>query len=391
MSHHESLDRIGAILTKRRQRASKAIKDLSKQEKTTNPYKSLPDNQFWRKSIANKPIYEVDPVNSMPFRIEKNDKVATAGSCFAQHIASRLSDADFSYFVTESAPKGMNLEEAKLKNYGVFSARYGNIYTARQLVQMFDRAYGRFTPLDTVWTHPKSGYVDPFRPQIESKGFLSHEALESSREVHLSCVRNMLEQSDVFIFTLGLTEAWVSKLDGAVFPLAPGVAGGTFDDEKYEFKNFSVDEVIGDLKDFVNRLYSVNPTCRVLLTVSPVPLIATYEQQHVLVSTTYSKSVLRVAAQQICSLFENVSYFPSFEVITGNYNKGNYFEEDLRSVRKEGVDHVMRLFFRHLTDIQMNEFQLNSDSSNSTDDNAGLRERLKMLDQIVCDEDAIDQ
>ena len=28
---------------------------------------------------------------------------------------------------------------------------------------------------------------------------------------------------DVFVFTLGLTEAWVAKADGAVFPLAPGV------------------------------------------------------------------------------------------------------------------------------------------------------------------------
>ena len=39
----------------------------------------------------------------------------------------------------------------------------------------------------------------------------------------------MFEQSEIFIFTLGLTEAWRSKKDGAVFPLAPGVSAGSFD------------------------------------------------------------------------------------------------------------------------------------------------------------------
>jgi hypothetical protein len=37
-------------------------------------------------------------------------------------------------------------------------------------------------------------------------------------------------------------------------------------------------------------------------------------------------------------------------VITGNFNRGAYYADDLREVREEGVEHVMRLFFRHATE-----------------------------------------
>ena len=78
-----------------------------------------------------------------------------------------------------------------------------------------------------------------------------------------------------------------------------------------------------------------------------MPLVATYEPRHVLVSTTYSKSVLRVAAAEISQKFPHVWYFPSYEIITGNYNRGAYYADDLRNVTQTGVDHVMRLFLKH--------------------------------------------
>ncbi|MDH3436657.1 MAG: GSCFA domain-containing protein, partial [Betaproteobacteria bacterium] len=230
------------------------------------------------------------------------------------------------------------------------SARYGNIYTARQLLQLFDRAFGYFSPVDNHWTLPGDRFCDPFRPRIEPDGFPSVAALVEDRQRHLAAVRIMFEQLDVFVFTLGLTECWASRLDGAAFPIAPGVAGGRFDPSKYEFTNFGVNEVVSDLESFIRKLRVVNPGARLILTVSPVPLVATYEPNHVLVSTTYSKSVLRVAADMVRRSCEGVCYFPSFEIITGNYNRGRYFGPDLRSVTEEGVDHVMSTFIRHMTD-----------------------------------------
>ena len=302
-----------------------------------HPYSGLPEYQFWRKLAHG----DVDPVTSS-FMIEKDQKIATAGSCFAQHIARALKARGFNYFVTETDPGSRG------SNYGVYSARYGNIYTVRQLVQLFDRAYGQFEPNDVSWQRGDE-IVDPFRPEIERDGFESEAAMLASREVHFEAVRNMFEQLDIFVFTLGLTEAWRAKSDGAVFPLAPGVSGGLYDTELYEFVNFSVTDVIQDLRDFFGRLSKTNRRARAILTVSPVPLAATYEPNHVLVSTAYSKSVLRVAADQIARNRPNVTYFPSYEIITGSFNRGAYFAENLRTVTPEGVDHVMRMFMRHFT------------------------------------------
>lgn len=302
-----------------------------------HPYVGLPDHQYWRKTLD----ADVDPVTAS-FTIAPDMRVATAGSCFAQHISTALAANGFNYFVTETDPGNGG------SNYGVFSARYGNIYTARQLLQLFLRAYGRFSPRFRTWRRGRR-FVDPFRPEIEPDGFESPAALFEAREAHFEAVRHMFEELDVFVFTLGLTEAWRAKADGAVFPLAPGVSGGMFDPELVEFVNFGVAEIVKDLKTFLARLLRVNARARVILTVSPVPLIATYEPRHVLVSTSYSKSALRVAAEEVARSAANVTYFPSYEIITGSFNRGSYFAPDLRSVTPEGVDHVMRVFFRHFS------------------------------------------
>jgi hypothetical protein len=90
----------------------------------------------------------------------------------------------------------------------------------------------------------------------------------------------------------------------------------------------------------------VNPTARILLTVSPVPLIATYTDEHVLVATTHSKAILRAVASAAAAEHENVYYFPAYEIITGNFSRGRYFEGNLRTIAPEGVAHVMRVFER---------------------------------------------
>ncbi len=152
------------------------------------------------------------------------------------------------------------------------------------------------------------------------------------------------------IFTLGLTETWVSREDGVAYPLCPGVAGGTFDERRHQFVNLGVVDVIKDLSEAVLFIRERNRGARFVLTVSPVPLVATAEPRSVLVSTTYSKAVLRVAAEEVAGADERIAYFPSYEIITGNHTRGKYFADDLRSVTDEGVRRVMELFMQHYTD-----------------------------------------
>ncbi|MDZ4842748.1 MAG: GSCFA domain-containing protein [Hyphomicrobium aestuarii] len=277
------------------------------------------------------------------------------------------------------------------RNFGVFSARYGNIYTPRQLLQLFQRSYGMFEPSDRSWRGPNGRLVCPFRPQVEPDGFSSTTALHADNEKHEEAVRRVFEESDVFIFTLGLTEGWLSQADGAVVPLAPGVAGQPVSDVEYQFHNFTVVEMIDDMRKFITMLRTVNSHVCIILTVSPVPLIATYEKRHVLVSTIYSKSALRVVAEIVSSEFPFISYFPSYEIVTGHHHAYSFFEPDLRSIKPQGVQHVMSLFKKHYLgaaasvarDVAAPKISLRPAELAS-----GMPEELF---NVVCDEEVLDQ
>jgi len=313
----------------------------------TTPYSDLPDHHFWRQSIATVEVHRIDPVVRTRFRIAPTDRIATAGSCFAQHIARRLQAIGDQYLVVEDGAH-LTADDRAARHYGLFSARYGNIYTAAQLWQLWREAYGEWRPKEAAWPGRDGGWVDPYRPTVEI--FRTPEAVAVDRALHLAAVRRLFESCDILIFTLGLTEAWRSLQDGAVYPLAPGVAGGSYDPARHAFVNYTAQETEDNLARFLAAAKERNPELRVILTVSPVPLAATFEDRSVLVSTAYSKAALRVAAEALTHRFPWVDYFPSYEVITGNPTGGLYFGPDDREVNALGVAHVMRLFQRHYID-----------------------------------------
>jgi GSCFA family len=351
-----------------------------------HPYLGKPDFQFWKRAPGHDDPAALDPVVRTSFRIRTRDRVVTAGSCFAQHVARHLVMAGLNHHVTEPGhpmlPAGIRAEF----NYGVFSARYGNLYTARQLHQLLARAYGQFEPAADFWDRADGRVADPFRPQIQPKGFVSRTEAGLDRTQHLAAVRRAIEEMDVFVFTLGLTEAWVDQHDGTVFPLAPGVAAGRYDPRIHHFRNFGCAEVIEDLNRSIEFIRARNPRVRILLTVSPVPLNATALERHVLVSTTYSKSVLRVAAEEICATWPEVEYFPSYEIITAPQVRGRYYAADARAVLEEGVRHVMGVFFRHYTSVAPAEGAPPPSVLPPVDRHLA---EMEQVIQTLCDEEAI--
>ncbi|MEK0446637.1 MAG: hypothetical protein RLZZ399_1958 [Verrucomicrobiota bacterium] len=356
-----------------------------------HPYQQLAPKAFWRNSVAGIDFREVDPVGSFSLKLSPDSKVATAGSCFAQHISRHLQKAGFCYYVVEDGHPILPEKVRTAHQYGVFSCRYGNIYTAKQLLQLFHRAYGRFHPAEDFWDSGNGVVLDPFRPGVQPGGFASVGEMRADRFQHLAAVRRMFESLDVFVFTLGLTECWQSKRDGAVFPLCPGVKGGIFDASEHIFLNQDASDVVEDMSAFIHELHAVNPGAKVVLTVSPVPLVATAEPDaHALCATTYSKSVLRVAAETLRKAFPHVHYFPSYEIISGTYSRGRYFAEDLRSVTEEGVNHVMRLFIQHATGLSVQSPSAVTLKPVESEQSSSILKAQKLVD-VECDEEALDK
>ena len=90
------------------------------------------------------------------------------------------------------------------------------------------------------------------------------EELIALRECHLKSVRELFQQLDLFVFTLGLTESWESIEDGRIFPVAPGVIAGEYDKSLYRFKNFCFMEAYSDLESFITLLRTFNKKAKII-------------------------------------------------------------------------------------------------------------------------------
>lgn len=313
-----------------------------------SPYADLPAERFWRSGVAETNPLIMEKLYAKRFPIAPTDRIATAGSCFAQHIARNFRARGFTVMDVERAPYPSSQALSQAYGYGVYSARYANIYTVRQLLELFreatagDRGEAPWPVL--VW-EKRGRFVDGMRPGVEPDGLDSPEEVIAQRRDHLARVRQLFAEVRVFVFTMGLTEAWIDAASGRTLPTCPGAIAGTFDPEVHKFRNFSFKSILSDYRAFRRELAAFNPGVRHLITVSPVPLTATASDQHVLVATMYSKSVLRAVAGQLYADHRDLDYFPSYEIIAAHPSRGFFFEGNLRSVSPAGVETVMRSFF----------------------------------------------
>src|SRR5438477_11249106 len=101
----------------------------------------------------------------------------------------------------------------------------------------------------------------------------------------------------------------MNKKTCRVYPTAPRTIAGDFDPEIHAFKNLHAREMHKDLARFRNVIRKRNPGVRMISTVSPVPLTATASDHHVLLATTYSKSVLRTVAGALADNHQDADYF----------------------------------------------------------------------------------
>jgi hypothetical protein len=314
-----------------------------------NPYQLLPQAAFWRTAVGQRQPHQIEGLWTAKWPLSKQDKVATAGSCFAQHIGRALANAGYSWFDAEPAPAILPEATRRQFNYGIFSFRTGNIYTVALLRQWLSWAFGQATPSREVWMD-RNRFYDPFRPSIEPEGFATESELFAAREVTLQALRQAVTTSSVFVFTLGLTEAWIDDSGGHVYPMCPGTVAGEFDPARHRFHNYRYDEIRRELELALDLMRAQNPQLRFLLTVSPVPLTATASSQHVLVATIQSKSTLRAVAGDMADARTDTDYFPSFEIVSSFPFRGRFYEDNMRTVTDAGVDFVMQSFFAGLND-----------------------------------------
>lgn len=321
-----------------------------------NPYLNLDKNSYWSKGVVLSNPFFMDNIYNKKFEIRAEDKIATAGSCFAQHIAKGLVKNGYQVLDVEPPPDWLSKQAQFQHGFGLYSARYGNIYTSAQLLQLIKEVLGVKPPGNYIWTM-NNRYFDAFRPAIEPSGYTSKREVIICRENHIRRVKELILSMDVLIFTLGLTEAWFLKSGGTVVPTAPGVIASPESQSEYVFKNLGFNEVYNQFEEVIELVDkirgNVSKQVKYILTVSPDPLTATASGLHVLSANAYSKAILRSVAGELARNHKRVDYFPSFEIITNPVSRGVFYDSNLRTVRQEGVNSVMKVFFKQHNPLQL--------------------------------------
>ncbi|HEY1836997.1 MAG TPA: GSCFA domain-containing protein [Rhizomicrobium sp.] len=355
------------------------------QSQARNPYKNLPPEAFWRTAVTGRSVETIGIIHQPKFHIGQETTLAMAGSCFAQRLLRHLRTRGFQVLDLEPPPPGLTPEEEMRFGFGLYSARHGNIYTARQLRQLAEEAFGLFTPANAIW-QKADRFFDALRPTIEPNGLASAAAVKDQRRFHLRKVRDVITQAQVFVFTLGLTEAWTDVRTGTVYPTAPGVACGEYDPARHRCVNFTAQQVRDDLAAFLALAKTHNPSMKLLLTVTPQWPVATATGKHVLVAANYSKAVLRAAAGQLQSEHRDVDYFPSYEIATNPVAGNLYFQPNLRTVTDAGAVAAIDAFL-----IAYNaEWQIPVTPEPQPADTTPQADAIRTAEDVACDDELLE-
>src|ERR1700682_5059040 len=120
---------------------------------TKHPYQQVPRYSRWKQGVING-VDGREMTAGLRFRdLRGDDRVFSAGSCFASNIVPYLERAGITYVRTEERPKDLLPFKDGL-GYENFSARFGNIYTSRQFLQLLQRCVGQWRPEEDRWTTP---------------------------------------------------------------------------------------------------------------------------------------------------------------------------------------------------------------------------------------------
>ena len=296
-----------------------------------------PESGYWP-----NPSYEHNGrslFRELPFRrrwkfISKKTPLVSAGSCFALEIAHELQRDGYNYLVTERNSNGFLTDDTSVLSDA--SAAWGIIFNTPGFRQLVERAFGLRKLPRVLWSMGEH-YMDPFREEMR---FASVEEYLTNFDPHTEAARAAFMQAEALIITLGLNEIWSFKMDGSVFSRSPWRIAPSF----VEHRTLSVEENVRDLELMLKILRRHNPNLRLIVTLSPIPLHATFlhGRYHVVEANMHSKAVLRVAAQKFVEKNEGVYYFPSFELVT--YGFENPWTSDHRHVNRAVVGRVLEMF-----------------------------------------------
>ncbi|WP_395672589.1 GSCFA domain-containing protein [Inquilinus sp.] len=247
--------------------------------------------------------------------VTKATPIVAFGSCFAENISRFLHKAGFNVLT-------------KRDNLAYISSMGDGMVNTFAIRQQFEWAWLNKTPQADLW----HGY--------DAAEFGYDEAVRERTKA-------LFDEAELFIITLGLSEVWYDEPTGEVFWRA--VPKDKYDPSRHKFRVTTHAENLENLRAIHALIRRFRPDATVLLTVSPIPLTATFRPVTCLSANAVSKAILRAAADEF--LREAVPndpklfYFPSYDIVMYGFN--HQWQDDRRHVYSHVLDFNMKVFERY--------------------------------------------
>ena len=312
-------------------------------------------------------------------------RISSYGSCFAGRIAQRLrKHPDFIYirYGQQEYPDSVLNE---------FSAPVGNVYSVAQFDSLLRAVVEPIDISTFIHAHPTKGRYLPIIPRL---GYFENEAeAAQSFSLSLESFKNSLIKSDLLVFTVGLSEVWLDIENDSYLPISPGCGYGSSDGLRFVPRQLTSIDIRFFLTAIKEKLKFLNPSLKVILTLSPIPLVATHTTENAITANCVSKFTQYVALREWLIEVGETSdfyYFPSFEIVTNPMFLSKFFQSDYRSVTQAAEDAVMREFFGSFLKIHESSFAAHgsarADSQPAATSESNPRDSVGgSLD--ICDED----
>ena len=239
--------------------------------------------------------------------IDYHHPILTIGSCFAENIGQRLAAVRFSTLCNPWGILYNPISIAKSVNLIVtdYSFTEDDIFEHGGLWHSWQH-HGRFS-------HPDKKVI--LRGVNES----------------LFKAQNFIKKANRLIITLGSAYVYVLKDTGETVANCHKVPASFF-----EKKRLSVEEIVDDFSNTINLLKGQSADLQILMTVSPVRYI-----RDGIVENQKSKAILLLAVEALCEKFNNVHYFPAYELVMDDLRDYRFYEEDMVHPNKQiGRAHV---------------------------------------------------
>lgn len=243
------------------------------------------------------------------FSIRPEDLVFTIGSCFARNIEQHLIASGYNVAVSR-------FEQLCRDEGVVVKSNTLNKFVAQSIVNELRWALepGAEFPVDAIVQYKGDRFLDmQLAPGLRPTDL--ETALATRRAV--SSYIGMVKDAKVVIVTLGLAEAWYDKQLDLYTNTLPLKATVDRFPGRFEHHVLEYNQLVESLRAMLRLLEQYgHPDFRMLLTVSPVALGATFTEHDALVANTYSKAVQRAAAETIVRENPRVDYLPTYESVT---------------------------------------------------------------------------